>query len=319
MSVDVLCLRAEADFRRAEALPPAGFHVEYRAPDADDVPALMREARVLLIPAVGPSIPTELFEGSSVRFVQVTGAGLDRLDVPALARLGITVSNVPGGSNAAVAEYAVTAASVLLRQFLWADADIRAGHYVSSRAQMIAASLSGLEGLMVGIIGLGTIGMAVAEAFHARGCRLCYYDPAPRDGNAADRIGARAASLDDLLFSADVVTLHVPLLPETRGMIGRRELAVMKPGAILIHAARGGVVDERALAEALTSGRLGGAAVDVYSTEPPPADHVLLQLTGDAARRLLLTPHIAGVTRQSAAFLLRSAWQKVQAALEAGR
>jgi (S)-sulfolactate dehydrogenase len=92
----------------------------------------------------------------------------------------------------------------------------------------------------------------------------------------------------------------------------------MKSGAVLIQASRGGVVDEQALADALASEHLGGAAVDVYSTEPPPKDHPLLQLDGDAARRLLLTPHIAGVTRQSAAFLLRTAWEKVQHALRTG-
>jgi D-3-phosphoglycerate dehydrogenase/(S)-sulfolactate dehydrogenase len=318
MSIDVLCLRPEADFARAGAPGPPDLRVAYRAPDAADVPALMREARALLLPAVGPAVPASLFEGSRVRFVQVTGAGLDRLDVPALERLGITVSNVPGGSNAAVAEYAVTAASLLLRRFLWADEDIRAGNYADARARMIAANLSGLEGLLVGVVGLGTIGTAVAEAFRGRGCRLCYYDPAPRDAPAG-RLGARGLALDDLLATADVITLHVPLVPATRGLIARRELSLTTPGAVLIHAARGGVVDEPALADALASGHLGGAAVDVYSIEPPPADHPLLQLRGEAARRLLLTPHIAGVTRQSATVLLRAAWDKVRDALEATR
>ena len=111
------------------------------------------------------------------------------------------------------------------------------------------------------------------------------------------------------------MTLHVPLLPATRHMIGRAELAAMKAGAVLIQASRGGVVDEAALAEALEAGHLGGAAVDVYSTEPPAADNPLLTLSGEAAGRALLTPHIAGVTRQSAAFLFRSAWQNVERVL----
>jgi phosphoglycerate dehydrogenase-like enzyme len=115
------------------------------------------------------------------------------------------------------------------------------------------------------------------------------------------------------------VSLHVPLLPATRNLIGAAELAAMQPGAVLIQAARGGVVDEQALAEALRTGRLGGAAVDVYSAEPPPPDHPLLQLEGEAAERCLLTPHIAGVTRQSAAFLFRSAWQNVERVLVGGK
>jgi phosphoglycerate dehydrogenase-like enzyme len=111
------------------------------------------------------------------------------------------------------------------------------------------------------------------------------------------------------------VTLHVPLLPQTTSLIGAGELARMKPGAVLIQASRGGVVDEAALAATLASGHLGGAAVDVYSAEPPTSDNPLLALGGDAARRLLLTPHIAGITRQSWSLLFRSAWENVERVL----
>ena len=150
MTIDVLCLRPEADFQRAGALPPATLKIVYRAPDDPDVPELMKQASSLVIPAVGPKLPRALFENSSIKFVQVTGAGLDRLDLPALKRLDISAANVPGGSNTAVAEYVVTAASVLLRGLAWADAEIRAGRYREFRARMIADNLSGLDGLVVG-------------------------------------------------------------------------------------------------------------------------------------------------------------------------
>jgi phosphoglycerate dehydrogenase-like enzyme len=180
---------------------------------------------------------------------------------------------------------------------------------------MLADNLPGLEGLLVGVVGFGTIGTAVAQVFQRMGCRVAFYDPAPRDLAQAQALGARAMSLQKLLAAADVVTLHVPLIAATRGMIGDAELAAMKPGAVLIQAARGGIVDEAALARHLASGHLGGAAVDVYSTEPPAADNPLLALAGEGARRLLLTPHIAGVTRQSSALLFRSAWQNVERVL----
>jgi phosphoglycerate dehydrogenase-like enzyme len=183
---------------------------------------------------------------------------------------------------------------------------------------MVTDNLAGLEGLLVGVVGFGTIGVAVARAFHAAGARLCYYDPAPRDPATAAALGAAAMPFDELLAAADVVTLHVPLLPATHGLISARELARMKPGAILIQAARGGIVDEAALAAALASGHLGGAAVDVYSTEPPTADNPLLKVSGEAAARLLLTPHIAGVTRQASAQLFRSSWQNVERVLVRG-
>ena len=315
MNGSVVCLRPEADFQRVGALPPASLAVSYRSPEDPDVTALARQAGALVIPAVGPKLSPALFEEGRLQLVQVTGAGLDRLDEPALRRLGIAVANVPGGSNNAVAEYAVTAASLLLRRLAWAGAGIRRGRYAESRARLLTENLAGLEGLLVGVVGMGTVGLAVAEAFRKMGCRLCYYDPAPRDATAAGALEAPPVPLPELLRSSDVITLHVPLLPQTRGLIGEAELALLKPGAILIQASRGGVVDEAALARHLESGRLGGAAVDVYSSEPPERDNPLLALEGEAACRLLLTPHIAGVTRQSAAFLLRSAWRNVERVL----
>lgn len=312
MSVDVLCLRPRIDFERANALPPAELTVAYHTPNDAEVIPLMKQARALVIPAVGPKLSAEMFDNTTVKLVQVTGAGLDRVDLPLLKSKGVAVANVPGGSNSAIAEYAVSTASMLLRRFAWADAEIRGGKFEGFRARMISDNLSGLEGLLVGVIGLGTIGLAVAQAFHRAGCRICYCDPAPRDAAAARAQDAESLPLDELLESADVVTLHVPLVPATRGLISARELEKMKPGAILIQASRGGIVDEAALAQALTSGHLGGAAIDVYDSEPPSLENPLLSLTGEAARRILFTPHIAGVTRQAAEYLFRTAWRNVE-------
>lgn len=318
MSYDVLCLRPEADFIRVGVKPPEQLKIAYRALDDSDTLAMMAAVRAVVIAAVGPRLPTALFKNTSAKLVQVTGAGVDRLDESMLRRLGIPVCNVPGGSNSAVADYAVTTASVLLRRFAWSCAEIRAGNYVSFRTRMLNDNLFGLDGLTVGVVGLGTIGLAVAQAFRARGCDILYYDPAPRYSNATSLTGARSVSLDDLLRSSDIVTLHVPLLPTTRGLIGAAQLALMKQGALLIQVARGGIVDEAALASQLESGHLGGAAVDVYSEEPPPPENPLLKLGGEAAQRLLLTPHVAGITRQSTSVLFTRAWDNVCAVLNHG-
>jgi phosphoglycerate dehydrogenase-like enzyme len=317
MSFDVLCLRPEADFTRVGVTPPAQLGIAYRKPDDPQLAMLIKEVRALVIPAVGGKIPGALFEGSKVKLVQVTGAGVDRLDEAAMKRLGIAVANVPGGSNSAVAEYAVGCAIVLLRRLAWSDMEIRDANYVSFRGRMIGDNLPGLEGLTVGIVGMGTVGFAVAEAFHRFGCQIVYHDPTPRDAAAA-RIGARALSLEDLLKTSDVVSLHVPLLPQTRSMIGARQLAAMKPGAVLIQASRGGIVNEVALAAHLNSNHLGGAAVDVYSVEPPDTDNPLFALEGEAAHRVLYTPHIAGVTRQASVNLFRDAWANVERVLVKG-
>lgn len=318
MSNSVLCLRPEADFLRVGVTPPKTLKIHYTGPTDARLAELVQASDALLIPAVGPKLAPALFEGSRVKLVQVTGAGVDRLDEPAMKRLQIPVANVPGGSNAAVAEYAVSSALVLLRRLAWSSAEIKRGHYAEFRARMVADNLAGLEGLTVGVIGLGTIGHAVAEAFAKQGSRIVYFDPKPRDAAGARAAGWTSVALDDLIATADVVTLHVPLLPATTGLIGAAQLARIKEGAVLINAARGGIVDEAALAQSLVSGHLGGAAVDVYSTEPPTSDNPLLGLTGEASERLLLTPHIAGVTRQSWATLFDTAWSNVERVLVRG-
>jgi phosphoglycerate dehydrogenase-like enzyme len=312
MSMDVLCLRPEADFQRAGVEVNPRLRVAYRGPTDADVPQLLAHSSALVIPAVGPKLAPALFERAPLRLVQVTGAGVDRVDSAAMKRLGIPVANVPGGSNAAVAEYAVACASFLLRRFGWSDGEIRRGQYAQARARLIADNVRGLDGLTVGVVGMGTIGCAVATAFSKAGCRIVHHDASPVDASRVGIAEARALPLDELLAASDVVTLHVPLLDATRNLIGERELRLMPPGAILVQASRGGVVDETALAAHLDSGHLGGVAIDVYAEEPLRGDNPLLALTGDAATRILFTPHIAGVTRQSAALLFRSAWENVE-------
>lgn len=320
MAPDVICLRPEKDFLAIGVVPPASLSITYTAPNDPALASLLKAARALVIPAVGPALPGALFRGTALRLVQVTGAGLDRLDRAVLAEEGIPLANVPGGSNAALAEYCVAMSLSLLRGFSAATAPLRAGQYAAHRQAMVAASLRGLGDLTVGLVGMGTIGIAVATAFRAMGARIVYHDPAPpRDTAALDRIGARRLELDALLAEADVVSLHVPLIEATRNLLDAARLARMKPGAILINAARGGIVDESALAAALEAGHLGGAAVDVYTTEPPTPDNPLLTLSDAAAKRLILTPHIAGVSLQSSQRLFREAWDNVERVLIDGR
>jgi phosphoglycerate dehydrogenase-like enzyme len=319
MPIEVVCLRPEADFARVDAMPPPSLAVRYCGPADAAVPAHLATARGLVIPAVGPKLPAGLFENTALALVQVTGAGVDRIDPAAVKSRNIPVANIPGGSNNAIAEYVMTSASLLLRRLAWADAEIKAGRYAEWRARMLTANLRGLEDALIGIVGLGVIGLAVARLARRSGCRVCYHDPASPNAAAAAELQASAVGFDELLSTADVVSLHVPLLPATTGLIGARELARMKPGAVLIQASRGGIVDEAALAAALQAGSLAGAAVDVYAVEPPPADNPLFALSGEARNRILLTPHIGGVTRQASTFLFRTAWQNVERVLVDGQ
>ena len=307
----VLCLRPEADFTRVGVVPPASMDINYLAPDDAQMPALLKQAEALVIPAVGPKLPLHLFEDTPLRLVQVTGTGVDRVDADGLRALGIPLANVPGGSNEAIAEYAVACACVLLRRLTEASTEIRNGQYSAFRSSFIADNVDGLEGLLVGIVGLGVIGTAVARKFKQLGCRIAFFDPAPADPQAAIALEAEVLEMEDLFSRCDVVSVHVPLLATTTDLINADVLSKAKKGSVLIQASRGGVVNETALAEALESAHLAGAAIDVYSSEPPTPDNPLLTLSDAAAGRTILTPHIAGITRQSWALLFRTAWENV--------
>jgi len=309
---DVICLRPKADFTAIGITPPETLDIAYMTPDAAGLATAMKGARALVIPAVGPAVASDLFRGTALKLVQVTGAGLDRVDQATLKAEGIALANVPGGSNAALGEYVVGNAIALSRGFSAATQQILSGNYADHRKAMVSASLRGLGGLTVGLVGMGAIGLSVAQRCRDMGADIVYYDPAPpRDKSALNQLGAQAMDLDALLAHADIVTLHVPLIPATRNLIGADRLALMQRDAILFNAARGGIVDEAALAAALERGHLLGAAVDVYSTEPPTPDNPLLTLSAAAARRIILTPHIAGVSRQSFQHLFAEAWANV--------
>jgi phosphoglycerate dehydrogenase-like enzyme len=317
MTVDVVCLRPESDFLDVGVPVPGGLRVRF-ARGQDDVPAGdLATARALLLASVGPRITAEwLDQAAMLRLVQFTGAGVDRLGDSCAHRPEVTVANVPAANSREVAEYVLFATGTLLRGLARADRGVRAGRYAGVRAGLSPQAVRSLHSRAVGVVGLGHIGMAVARLMQAAGATVCYCDPAPADPDGAKQLGLRGLALDDLLGSCDVVTLHVPLLPGTRGLLGESQLRRMPRGALLVNASRGGVVDEDALAAVLIDGHLGGAVVDVYQTEPPGSP--LLSLPAEAADRVLLTPHVAGVAYEAARALYSQAWANVSRVLTDG-
>ena len=220
----------------------------------------------------------------SLRYICVAFTGYDHVDMAYCRERGIQVSNCAGYSTAAVADLVFGMVIGLLRSIVTCDATVRAG---GTKAGLIGPEL---EGLRFGVIGAGAIGSRVARIANAFGCEVYAYSRTPKD-----LPGVTFTDLDTLLATCDVVSLHVPQTPQTCGLIGTRELSLMKPSAILINAARGPVVDAEALAAALREGRLAGAGIDVFDREPPlPADHPLLQ-----APRVIATPHIGFASIQA--------------------
>ena len=223
------------------------------------------------------------------RLIQQPAVGFDVIDHRAAGELGIPVANAAGYNRDAVADWVIMAILNLIRQGSYADRHMRGGDWPFSRMQGRE-----LGALTAGIVGLGNVGNAVATRLRAFGSRVLFTDIVPRS-----LPGAVSAVLEDLLAAAEVVTLHVPLDHGTRGLIGETQLRRMKPGAILVNASRGPVVDEAALVRALDAGHLGGAALDVFETEPLAADSPLR-----AFDNVFMTPHSAGLTAEADARLL---------------
>jgi phosphoglycerate dehydrogenase-like enzyme len=223
------------------------------------------------------------------RFIQRVGVGYDNLDLGALQAAGIVAAYTPGANAAAVAEHTILLMLALLKRFVEAESATRRGDWPT--AELMQAGLGDLAGATVGLVGFGYIGRAVAERLAPFGPRLLYTTRSAVDLAVEQQYGLRYVSLDDLLASSTIVSLHLPLTEASRGLIGEAELAKMRPGAFLINTSRGEILDEAALHRALVSGKLAGAALDVLNNESPGGNPFA------DLPQVIVTPHIAGATR----------------------
>lgn len=246
----------------------------------------MCEAEVAVISNI--KLPaTVLQQCPKLRYLSVAFTGLDHIDLAYCKERGITVQNAAGYSTVAVSELAVGLMLDVLRHITALDGTLRQG---GSRGAFLGREL---HGKTVGVVGTGTIGTATLRLLKAFGCRLLAYNRSEHADVKA--LGAEYTDLDTLMRQSDIVTLHVPLTPETHHLISRERIALMKPTAVLVNTARGNVVDIEALAEALTEGRVAGAGIDVYEQEPPlPATHPLLN-----APNCVCVPHIGYASHEA--------------------
>jgi len=222
-----------------------------------------------------------------LKLICIAATGMNHIDLEAAAERGVVVKNAAGYSTHSVTEATIGAAIALRRQIVYYDRYVKTEYAAAPRQFHFGRPTHQLHGSSWGIIGLGTIGRSVAAVAEALGCHVSYTSTS----GVVREEACPALPLDTLLALSDIVSIHAPLTPRTRGLVGARELALMKPSAILINVARGGIVDERALAEALDAGRLAGAALDVFDCEPIRSDNPLLAVR--EPDRLLLSPHNA--------------------------
>jgi len=269
----------------------AAHDVLYDAKLVDDAPRLLAEAARAdaLVVRNRTQVRGELLAAlGRCRVVGRLGVGLDNLDVAGCEARGMRVIPATGANAQSVAEYVVATALLLLRGAYLSTAAVAAGSWPRT-------ALSGgreLGGKTLGLLGFGSIGQLTAKLARALGMQVVAFDAMmDQDHPAFAATGVRCAGLDEVITMSDVLSQHVPLVDSTRGLLGAARIAAMKRGAVLINTARGGIVDEVALAAALKDGRLGGAAIDVFGTEPLPASPHF-----EGCPNLLLTPHVAGVT-----------------------
>lgn len=277
----------------AEQLLPVGFSLQI-APPAQDPKGLAAalSGAEFLLGFVGP-LPSEAWEAAtSLKLVQLLSAGYDSFPIERARALRVPVATNGGANAIAVAEHAVLLMLAVYRRLPQFDAGVRAGRWRSATRGDVR--YHELGGKRVGLIGMGMIGREVAKRLRGFEVDLRYFDVRRLPDEDERALAATYRPLDDLLAESEVVSLHLPLLPETRGLIGRRALSLLRPESILINTARGELVDEDALVEALREGRLAGAGLDVFSKEPPERDNPLLALDN-----VVLTPHSAGPTWES--------------------
>lgn len=279
----------------AEELAPAALAVladdcELRHVDGADRAALLpalADVDAVIVRSATQIDAEALSVATRLKVVARAGVGLDNVDADAATARGVLVVNAPTSNITSAAEHAVALLLSAARNIPAANASLKSGEWKRS-------AFTGVEILdkTVGVVGLGRIGVLFAQRMAGFGVRLVAYDPYVQPARGA-QLGVQMMTLDEVLAESDFISIHLPKTPETAGLIGERELSLMKPGAILVNAARGGLVDEAALAQALKEGRIGGAAFDVYATEPC-TDSPLF-----AESRAVVTPHLGASTAEA--------------------
>ncbi|OAV54381.1 dehydrogenase [Rhizobium sp. WYCCWR10014] len=263
---------------------------DLRVASAPDPETLLREGRGAGILVIRAPIPPAFFEDApALRAAIRHGAGLDMVPMDAATRAGVLVANVPGANASTVAEHVFLVTLALLRRFRLMDRELRQSGWAAGRAQSDTAV--DLAGRTMGIVGMGNVGKAIFQiAKFGFGLEVIATSRSPE--SVPD--GARFLTIDELVATADIVVLCCPLTPETTGLLDAGRIGRMKPAAILVNVSRGPVIDGAALIEALRDGRIGGAALDVFATQPLPLDHPYFGFDN-----VIITPHLAGLTEES--------------------
>ena len=273
-------------------------YVDFPYTDNELICAL-KDADVLFVNSIHPVTAAVIQQCHGLRMIHTAGVSFDKVDVAAAQKAGIPVCNNRAVNAEAVAEHCIGLMLAGLRHTARVDHQIKTSGYADAKAQCTSEGIRELAGQEVGLIGMGVIGREVVKRLTLWGCTLRYFDVVRMPEDAELSLQLEYKPLDELLMCSDILSVHVPVTPSTMRMLGKEQFAKMRSNVLLINNSRGEIVDNMALAAALESGQIFGAALDTVDPEPLPAWHPLLHLSQAAADRLTLTPHIAGMTDQA--------------------
>lgn len=312
----VLALSMEARYDRfAPKQSPAYQNAELifcdRAASEEEWLAAGGDAEALFVTPVTWVRESLIARMPRLKMIHSEGVGFDRIDVEAAGKRGIYVCNNAGCNAGPVAEQAVMLMSMLLHRTLWGHRMVLEGRQGEAVRITEADVPRDLSDVRVGLIGFGAIGRATAERLRANGSEVCYHTRHRLDPETEARYGVTYLPLEELAETSDIVSLHLPATAESTHLINRDFLARMKPGSYLVNTARGAIIDDEALCEAIRSGHLAGAGLDAYAPEPVPADHPLVRLARECPDRLVLCPHQAGITVSSFHSLYRMLFENL--------
>ncbi len=286
--------------------------VAARGSSDSEILELCSDADFIMADAISPVSAGLISNMPNLKLIHSEGVAFNRIDCAAAAEVGVAVCNNAGVNSGAVAEQAILLMLACLRDVIAGDAAVRAGRQIQKKERMMVEGFRELGDCTVGFVGFGSIAQATALRLSAWGCGMLYNKRTPLCEEEEARYNARYVELDELLESCDIVSIHVPVSPETIGLVDASFLGKMKEGSILINTARGEIVDQFALKKALIDGHIAAAGLDTLHPEPVKTDNPLLHLPPELEKRVVFSPHIGGVSEGMFYRAHRTVWENIE-------
>lgn len=314
----VLCTVIPQRFEKFGVMFPADWEIEYLDFPYTDEQMIegAKDADFIFVNATHPVSAAVIAACPNVKLIHSEGVGYDKIDFEAAKEAGIPVCNNAGVNAGAVAEHTIGLILAGLRRTALTDRQMRTIGFAASKGQHLAEGQHEIAGLHIGLVGIGAIGREVVKRLQGWDCKISYYDVFRPTEEMEKKIGVTYLPFEELVKECDVISLHVPVFPETYHMFSTKQFKAMKSNALIVNTARGEIIDQDALAAALESGEIYGAALDTLYPEPTPQDHVLLNLSEKASEKITLTPHTGGMTDEAFTRMLVNAIANMERVLK---